>query len=152
MRLDFPASSASRWALALIPRWKSARENFSFGPVQVVVVLAPAEQEGIDAELVLEQADDGDRAPLADEDRRRAEPGLDGADGGADAGAVDADQHGRCAVVVDDLVGHARAGRRSATWARNCAATVFGSWSGTRRKLSFAPALQGRTVLGPGPW
>ena len=45
--------------------------------VEVVVVLAPAEQEGIDAELRLEQADDRDRASFADEDRRLAEPGLD---------------------------------------------------------------------------
>src|SRR5437660_1700037 len=47
------------------------------GAVQVVVVLAPAEQQGVDAELGLEQADDRDGAPLADEDRPRAETGLD---------------------------------------------------------------------------
>ena len=57
------------------------------GPVEVVVVLAPAEEQGIDAQVLLDQADDRDRAPLADEDRLGAEPGLDGPDRGADARA-----------------------------------------------------------------
>ena len=56
--------------------------EFFVGPVQVIVVLAPAEQKRVDAQLLLDQADDRDRAALADEDRLLAEPDLDGPDGG----------------------------------------------------------------------
>ncbi len=42
-------------------------------------------------------------------------------------------------------------GQTSLTCSRKSRAIVLGSWSGTSRKLSFAPALQGRTVFGPGP-
>ena len=146
------ASSASRWALALMPRWKSARENFSLGPWRLSSFWPQPSRRVSTPSCVLEQADDGDRAPFADEDGGLAEARLDGADRGADAGALDVDQHGRGAVVVDDLVASRPGGQTAATWARNCSATVLGSWSGTSRKLSFAPALQGRTVLGPGPW
>ena len=39
-------------------------------------------------------------------------------------------------------------GQTCRTWSRNCAATVLGSWSGTRRKLSLAPGLAGEDRLG----
>ena len=56
-------------------------------PVEVIVVLAPAQKQRVDAQLLLDQADDRNRAPLADEDRLGSETGLDRPDGGLDARA-----------------------------------------------------------------
>ena len=70
------------------------------GSVQVVVVLAPAQEQGVDAQVLLDQPDDRDRAPLADEDGLGAEAGLDGADRGPDAGRVDIDQDRRRPVMA----------------------------------------------------
>ena len=78
------------------------------GAVQVVVVLAPAQEQGVDAQVLLDEPDDRDRAPLANENGPGAEAGLDRADRGLDAGRFDIDQDGRRTVVADDLVGHAR--------------------------------------------
>ena len=77
------------------------------GPVQVVVVLAPAQKQGVDAQLLLDQADDRNRAPFADEDGLRAETGLDRPDGGPHARGIGVDQNGRRTVVGDDLISHA---------------------------------------------
>ena len=106
--VDSLASSSSRCALALMPRWKSARRELLVGAVQVIVVLAPAQEQGVDPQVLLDQPHDGNRAPLADENRLGAEPGLDGPDRGPETGSFDIDQHGRRAVVGDHLVGHAR--------------------------------------------
>ena len=81
------ASSSKRWALALMPAMEVGQRELLVGPVQVIVVLAPAQQEGIDAELLLEQPDDRDRAAFADEDRLGAEARLDGPHRGPDARA-----------------------------------------------------------------
>ena len=120
-------------------------------PVQVVVVLAPAEQERIDAELRLEQADDGDRAPFADEDRRACRsPPRSARDRRVDAGAVDGDQHGGRALVIDDLVGDAR--RADGLDVRpELPATVLGVLVGHEAEAELRAGLAGQDRLGARP-
>ena len=57
------------------------------GAVQVIVVLAPAQEQGVDAEVLLDEPHDRDRAALANEDGPVAEAGLDGAHRGLDTRA-----------------------------------------------------------------
>ena len=56
---------------------KVGEVEFFVRAVRVVVVEAPAKQQRIDAKLLMERAHDRDRAPFANEHRRRAERLLD---------------------------------------------------------------------------
>ena len=49
-------ASSPAGALALMPRWKSAIAELLVGAVQVIVVLAPAQEQRVDAQLLLDQA------------------------------------------------------------------------------------------------
>src|SRR5579864_9019093 len=73
-------------------------------PVQVIVGLAPAEQQRVDAKLCLDQSHHGYRPALADEDWLLPEPGLNGPNRCVDARAVDAHQYRGSAVMVNDFV------------------------------------------------
>ncbi len=88
-----------------MPFWKSARENFSLVRVEIVVVLTPTKEQRVDAEFVLEQADDGDRPPSRMKTGALPKPASTAADGRANAGAVDADQDGRRTVMNNGLIG-----------------------------------------------
>src|SRR5271157_5277140 len=85
---------------------KIGQRELLIGAVQVVVVLAPAKQERVNFQVLLEQPHNRNGASLADEDRLGAEARLDGPDRGPEAGAVDADQHGRCTLMSDHLDGN----------------------------------------------
>ena len=87
LRIRLSPSSSSRVGAGLDAAVEVGEGELLVGAVQVVVVLAPAQEQRIDAQLLLDQPDDRDRAPLADEDRLGAEARLDGADRGPDARA-----------------------------------------------------------------
>ena len=121
------------------------------GTVRVVVVLPPAEQQGVGLQRLVEIQHDGDRSALAGIDRLAAEGVLDRPGGRRDVGAVQRDHDAGRAVMVDQFPGHAR--RTGLGQPRPSAAVILaGSWCGTRRKLNFAPAAAGRTVFAPAPW
>ena len=145
------ASSCEQVGARLDAAVEVGQRELLVGAVEVVVVLAPAQEQGIDARCCLSRPTTGIEPPSRMKTGLGAEARLDGPDRGAEAGGVDVDQHGRRPVVRDDLDGHARRADRPRRARGRARRSVLGSWSGTRRKLSFAPALQGRTVLGPGP-
>ena len=78
------------------------------GTMQIVVVLAPAQEQGIDAQMLLDEPDNRNRAPLANENRPRTKAGLDGADRSLDARRFRIDDDGRRTVMTDDLISHTR--------------------------------------------
>ncbi len=74
--------------------------------MQVIVVLAPAQQQRVHFQVLLDQSHHRNRSPLADENRLAAEPCLDGPDRGPETGTIHADQHGRRTLMGDDLDGN----------------------------------------------
>ena len=107
-----------------MPRWKSARENFSLG-LCVLSSSRPQPSSSVSTPSRSRKVvDDRDRAPFADEDRRRAEALLDRPRGGCDVRTVERHDDAR-----------ARRGSRSAPsrcpagsgLSRNCfsAAAIF---------------------------
>ncbi len=97
------ASSSQSLALALMPRWKSARENFSLGLWQLSSSWPQPIKQRVGLEPLVEGGDDRNRAALAGEDGAAAEGVLDGAGGGLDVGAVQRHQHAGGAVQADDF-------------------------------------------------
>ena len=87
---------------------KVGEGEFLVGPVQVIVILAPAQKQRIDAQVLFDQPHDRDRASLANEDGLGAKASLDRTHGGLDARGIDIDQNGRRAMMADDLIGHTR--------------------------------------------
>ncbi len=78
------------------------------GGVEVVVGEAEAHEEGGDAEVALEVADDGDGAAAADEDGVFAEDVVHGLGGCGDEGVVGVEDGGVALVDEADLCGGAR--------------------------------------------
>ena len=148
--LTWPApATAPRWRM---PRWKSARENFSFG-LCVLSSFWPQPSSSVSAPRTRgECGDDRDRAPFADEDRPRAEARLD-----RRAAALQ-DRGSRAAPRRPARRGDRPAPSRmpggsssSSSLLQRRRRSSCGSWFGTRRKLNFALALAGSTVLAPSP-
>ena len=101
-------NSSHSLALASMPRWKSARANFSLGLWRIVVVLAPAHQQRIGAQPLVESCDDGNRAAFAGKYGPAAESVLDGPGRRLDVRAVQRHQHARRTVMLDQFDFHAR--------------------------------------------
>ena len=117
--------------------------------MQVIVVLAPAQQQRVHFQVLLEQSHDRNRPPFADEDRLAAETCLDGPDRGPEAGAIDADQHRRRTVMGDDLDGNPRWSYLADVGAEKLA-DGLGILVGNEPETELCPGLAGQDRLGAG--
>ena len=133
-----------------MPRWKSARENFSLGPCRLSSFWPQPRRSVSTFRCCLIRPDDRDRAPFADEDGLGAEADLDGPDGGPDAGGVDVDQHRRGPVVGHDLDGHP-GGRDLPDVLAEEGLDGLGVLVGDEAEAELRPGLAGQDRLGPGP-
>ena len=77
--------------------------EFFVGAVRVVVVQAPAQQQGIDSQQIVKGRHDRDRAPFAHEHRLRPKPCSIARCGGRHIRAVQRHHHARRAVHVDQF-------------------------------------------------
>ena len=86
-----------------MPRWKSARQNFSLGLCVLSSSRPQPNSKRIDSQQFVKGRHDRNRAPFAHEDRLAAEALLDRPRGGRHVGAVQRHDHARRAVKVDQL-------------------------------------------------
>ena len=101
------ASSSSRWALALMPRWKSASENFSLGPWRLSSFWPQPRSRVSTPRCCLISPTTGIEPPSRMKTGLVPKPASTARTAARTPGRVDIDQDGRRPVVGDDLVGHA---------------------------------------------